>query len=207
MAVSEPSFRELLDWAEGRLEGPRYAEIAAWVPQDTEAAASVAWIRSFHEASRLMPLATPPEAQRAALRRAIDDYVRPWAPTTYTVGALAVATRGPGTARGTRGAGADAGSLLDLVFDTELGAIRVAVLPGDDEGPLVRLSMGEEAAAALESGTPRVVLTAGERVRRVARRVSATEFEAAGVPRDVDQIWLDHARWHIRLSPPGDWRG
>jgi len=205
MVASVPSFRELLDWTEDRVAEPRAAEIAAWVRQDTEAAASVAWIRSFHEGSRLMPLATPPAARRTSLRRAIDDHVRPWAPADYTVGALAVATRGAGTARGTRGAGT--GALLDLVFDTELGAVRVTVLPGDAAERAVRVTVGEQAAATLEPGTPRVLLTAADRVRRIADRVSATEFEAVGVPNDVDRIWLTQDRWHIRLSLPDDWHG
>lgn len=204
MSEARPSFTELLDWSEGRIPEPRRSQIAALVAQDTETAATIEWIDAFRDAARLMPLAVPPTASSARLRQVVDEYVRPWEPGDYSVGTLAFAGGGAGTARGTRG---DADTVADdlardLVFGTEIGRVRL-LLRRVEESLDVRVVLDEEAAAALPPDASRLVLTSGQRVRRTGVRVATTEFEAHEVPVDVDHIWLVHPGGTVRLSPPG----
>lgn len=207
MSETTPTFTELLDWAEGRVAEPRRTQLAALVAQDTESAASVRWIEQFLAASRTMPLATPPAATSERLRETLEEYLGPWRPEQYSVGALALAVGGPGTASGTRSiAGASVEATYDdLVFETEVGRVRVTLRPGVDAGVDARITFDETAADAFPVGESRVLLAAGDRVRRSAVRVSATELEASSLPADLDRIWLVHDDRTVRLSPPDGW--
>jgi hypothetical protein len=211
MSATEPTFTELLDWVEGRVPEPRRSQLAALAAQDTATAASIEWIESFLAAGRLMPLATPPAEQSARLRRTLDEYFHPWRPEHYSEGALALASGGPATARGTRGAALTPGATTgtdDLVFETEVGRVRVvARLVGREgsAGAEVRIVLDESAIAAFPPQESRVLLATGDRVRRRGIRVSAAEFEVADVPADIDRIWLVHPDRTVRLSPPGGW--
>jgi hypothetical protein len=223
--MSEPrpvSFTELLDWVEGRLPDGRRPEVEAGLA-DPATADAVAWIRSFHTASRLMPLATPPQAARDRLRALVAERTRPWAPTAYSEGALVFDSRDGLRATGTR-SGAPSDDLLDWVFETELGRVHVAVaaavpaVPGDDEpqAPLGyaasgpgRLDVRGEVAAAdaddAEGATPagtQVLLVADGRIRATADCDPAGRFETSCQPGDLDQIWLRRADRHVRLSVP-----
>ncbi|WGL51008.1 hypothetical protein P5P86_13655 [Nocardioides sp. BP30] len=199
MAARTPRFAELVDWVEGRLSATRAAEIEAQAAHDPETAEAAAWIGSFHDAARVMPLETPPEPARAALRALVAERTAPWRPTAYSVGALAL-NGAAATARGTRSTDLDAGvaSILDLVFETELGAVRLTVLPGPD-GNLVRVTTERPLPA---DPSTRLVLTDGERVRATGTPVAATELEARDVRGDVDAVWLVHGEGRIRLDLP-----
>ncbi|WP_460846152.1 hypothetical protein [Nocardioides ultimimeridianus] len=63
-----PSFADLVDWVEGRLDEDRAALVAAHVRADGAAADAVAWIRDFGQAAAALPLVEPPAELRDRLR-------------------------------------------------------------------------------------------------------------------------------------------
>ncbi|QYJ02984.1 hypothetical protein KUV85_11630 [Nocardioides panacisoli] len=72
--MTEPTFRELADWIDGRLDDERAATVAAYVASgDADTRDAVAWLREFKQAAGLLPLQAPPpevgEAARDAFRQ------------------------------------------------------------------------------------------------------------------------------------------
>ncbi len=68
---ARPTFRELLDWVEGRLDTQAAASFEERVAAaDIETQRTITWIRSFLEESRRQPLESPPPIVRQRLRQA-----------------------------------------------------------------------------------------------------------------------------------------
>jgi hypothetical protein len=218
------SFTELLDWVEGRLPADRLAAVEASV-QDEEAGRSVAWIRAFLDAGRLMPLATPPEPTRRRLRDLIAERTTPWEPSAYSDGSLVFDSRHGARAAGTRSGDHAAGELLDWIFDTDFGRVHVSVapagpvtpVPGEPPAPAGWMDVADRRAldvrgrvdplrpddeASSDLGAVEVLLVADQRVRASAVCDPTGRFEMSCSYGTIDEIWLRDAHQHVRLSVP-----
>ncbi|MCP3988162.1 MAG: hypothetical protein GY724_03745 [Actinomycetia bacterium] len=75
MPLQRPSFEELLDWIEGRLDPSDAAAMKARVDAaDEETQRAVAWIECFLDRSRAMPLPAPPPIVRQRLRQVFKSH-------------------------------------------------------------------------------------------------------------------------------------
>lgn len=107
---ARPTFRQLLDWVEGRLDPRAAASLEEQVADaDDETHRTITWIRSFLEQSRHQPLEGPPPIVRQRLRQAFA---------------------------GRAGAAQEVERLAaELTFDSRLGPelVGVRAAPGDEE--------------------------------------------------------------------------
>jgi hypothetical protein len=196
----QPTFAELLDWLEGRLDDAQSADVADRVAHGTEATgAAVDWIRSFLESARSMPLQTPPPEVRAAVRRVIDEHLTPWVPGDYSDAAVAYDSRTE-RATGTRSEPGDGGSdIYHLIFGTEFGQIVLDVLIADN-GVDLRGSVPQVLVDLVGGGPTRVVLTSDRVVRRTAVCSPDGLFTFFDVPSGIDEMWVEHGETRIRAS-------
>lgn len=141
--TTAPTFAQLVDWVDGKLD----AEAAARVQTDVDAAiargdealaATLAWLRAFRAQADVTVLVPPPEAARANVLRMFEDAKRAQAgalarPSLLqrVVAALARAT-GPGLAiEGARGAAIQA-RRRQMTFECDAADIVLNAQPRDD---------------------------------------------------------------------------
>lgn len=131
MAGSRDIFEEIIDVADGRVQGDAAASVLARVQADPELHQFHAWVTEFLATSAANPLQTPPASTRAMLerllppRRTLADGVKD------TIGSIARLVRD--VPRGTAFAGARgvSGTRRQLVFSTDIGADLVLELDVD----------------------------------------------------------------------------
>ncbi|HYG93843.1 MAG TPA: hypothetical protein VD859_09675 [Nocardioides sp.] len=192
--TGRPTFTVLLDWLEGRLDGARAAEVAAYVgAADEETRDRVEWIRDFLHDAQLMPLVQPPAELSERLRSAFVGFHSPRETDGWTDASMLYDTRTRPAAVGVRSFGDDG---VHLAFDSRLGRFVLEVAPGGPgEVDLQGLIMvdGEDPGidlAFLEHGS----------LRRAARAGSDGRFDVPGVPAGVDELWLTSGDTRVRAS-------
>lgn len=197
-----PTFTELMDWIDGRLDDARGEDVARRVDvSGPETAETVAWIRSFRAAADTMPLAAPPPEvghhARAAFRhlRAAGRPDASWFDVAFDSRLAPVA--------GVRSSSRGGPYRLDLTGEGIAVSIDVTPLDGGSlaiDGT-VRATDATDAAAEDTIGV--VFTSAGETRRRTA--VDRHGRFSAEVPGDVDEIRVVDALRQVRagLSPRG----
>jgi hypothetical protein len=196
--MTQPTFTELLDWLEGRLDDAAGADVADRVAHgDRETTEAVEWIRSFLEGAAKMPLQRPPAEVSAALRRVVAEHVAPWAPGDYTEAALAYDSRTTRMA-GTRADHSSSDDVFHLVFETDLGQVVLDVMPVPGDGVDVQGSVAEQLRG--RDLPTRVVLTSERVVRRTATCDRDGQFGMSDVPAGIDEIWVEHGETLVRAA-------
>lgn len=188
-----PSFTELVDWVEGRLDEVRAARVATLVADGvSEVVDSVAWIREFRRAADVLPLQRPAAEVSASLRQLFRDHHAVGNPgwveavlrfdsrTQPMVGVRSAATA----------------ELAHLVYDGDFGAVVVNVN---------RLGQGQvglrgyvSLTAADEDGT-RVSLRRSGTSERITRCDENGRFELSDVLTDVDELWIAQGDTRVRM--------
>lgn len=189
--IRRPTFTDLLDLAEGRLEGEQALRVADEVALDDEAAVTLAWIEDFLHDARRMPLQQPPPELSARLRAVFVGH-HTQQDDSWTDASLLHDTRIQ--AAGVRSTGVH--DSVHLAFDSEVGRFVVEVRAAGsgvvDVAGLVLLDDGS-------AGTDVTFLEAGV-VRRVARAERDGRFEANGVPETVDELRLTSGAARVRTG-------
>lgn len=193
-ATGRPSFTELLDWVEGRVDEARADELATYVSTaDAATRETVEWIRGFIEGARSMPLEQPPPELSARLRSVFVGLHDPRQTEDWSDASLLYDTRDQQAAAGMRSVGETDG--VHLAFDSQLGRFVVEAVPaGPGEVDVLGLVVvdGSHAGgidlAFLERGT----------LRRAARARTDGRFDVHGVPVDVDELWLTAGDTRVR---------
>jgi hypothetical protein len=199
----QPTFTELLDWLEGRLDDRQSADVADRVAHaDESTAETVAWLRSFLDSARRMPLQAPPAEASAALRTAVRERLTPWDPGEYVDAALVYDSRTAEAAGGTR-AGLTPEDKHDrdvyhLIFDTEIGRVVLDVMRNVDGGVDVQGSLSQNAPNG--DVLPRVVFTSNFTVRRTATCDQRGQFKVSGLPSGTDEMWIMDDRTRVRAA-------
>ncbi|MFC1466587.1 MAG: hypothetical protein ACFLMY_17230 [Candidatus Brachytrichaceae bacterium NZ_4S206] len=141
--TTTPTFAQLVDWVDGKLDAEAAARIQAAVDAaiargDEALAATLAWLRAFRAQAHTTVLVPPPEAARASVLRMFEDAKRAQASASArpsllqrVVAALARAT-GPGLAiEGARGAAIQA-RRRQMTFECDAADIVLNAQPRDD---------------------------------------------------------------------------
>jgi hypothetical protein len=129
---SAPTFRQLVDWVEGRLTRRDATEVGAAVDRGgPDVERTVAWIRDFIELGRRHPLPTPPPIVRQRLRQSFGRHNGQLPPLRRETADLMFDSRDDAVVAGVRG-----GPSLDdgyrLAFASESVGVLVDVLPASD---------------------------------------------------------------------------
>jgi hypothetical protein len=199
----QPSFTELLDWLEGRLDDRQSADVADRVEHaDQTTSENVDWIRNFLASSRSMPLESPAPEASAAIRAAVQERLTPWVPGAYADATLVYDSRTAAAAGGTRAA-PTAGDKNDqdvyhLIFETEIGRVVLDVMRNADGGVDVQGSLPQNAANG--DVFPRVVFTSDLTVRRTATCDQHGQFKVSGLPSGTDEMWIADETTRIRAA-------
>ena len=190
-----PTFTELLDLAEGRLDDDRARLLFDRVAVDDEAAGTLAWIEGFLADARGLPLQQPPPELSARLRAvfpghhgAHDD--------EWSEASLLHDTRAPAAGQRSAGVHDDVHDAVHLAFDSELGRFvievrRTGAATVDVDG-LVLLDAG--------SSSVDVTFVEGGVLRRAARAGRDGRFEARDVPTTVDELRLSAGAARVRTK-------
>lgn len=138
-----PTFAQLVDWVDGKLDAEEASRIRAAVDAaiargDEALAATLAWLRAFRAQANMTVLVSPPEAARAGVLRMFEDAKRAQAGAPARSGflqrivaALARAT-GPGlVVEGARGAAIQA-RRRQMTFECDAADIVLNAQPRDD---------------------------------------------------------------------------
>lgn len=136
MSDDKPTFAELIDWVEGRLDDDAAEEIADYVAKDDETTrADVAWIRAFLAASESMTLERPPARVREVLRRRFESYAETRQSPGFFRRIIATLTfdsgRRPAVA-GIRSAATE-GMQRQFIFTTDIAEVALNVQPRMDD--------------------------------------------------------------------------
>ena len=192
MIAWKPTFTDLLDWVEGRLQPEQSELVAAYVDTaDPATLETVDWIRTFLHDARSTPLAQPPAELSARLRDVFVGLHSPQQSSDWTDAALLYDTRMGLAAAGVRSA--DDG--VHLAFDSELGRFVIdAVVAGPGEVDVQGLIMLD---GVDEGGVDLAFLQAGS-LRRAARTTKDGRIDVRGVPVDVDEMWLTSGGTRVR---------
>ncbi len=194
--MADPTFTQLLDWVDGRLDADRADAVAAHVASSAEATSTVAWIRSFREAGSAMPLQTPPEALRTSLR----DVFRRHSTIPPGTGPVRELTGDPRPLRVAAGArSADGDGVGQVVLEGDGVSLTLTVLRR--RATLVDL----HGHLTWDGSQPRpeVVVSAPDPAeRRVARPAVDGTFTLGDVSRDADEVWVvaPGATLHARID-------
>jgi hypothetical protein len=141
--ATAPTFAQLVDWVDGKLDATQAARVQAAVDAaiargDEALAATLAWLRAFRTQADETVLVPPPDAARARVMRAFEDFMRRRSNTSTQPGGLLrrilaplVRATGPGLAvEGARGAAIQA-RRRQMTFECELADIVLNVQPRD----------------------------------------------------------------------------
>lgn len=188
--MTNPTFTELLDWAEGRLDAHRAEQVAAHVAEaDPATARTVAWIEEFLHGARLMPLHQPPPDLSDRLRAAFVGFHQPHGTDDWHDATLLYDTREP--AAGMRSAGIADGT--HLAYESGIGRFVIEASPsGPGRVDLAGLVLGARDAAVDLAFMVDGVL------QRAARTDRQGRFTVSEVPDTVDEVWLTTAAGRAR---------
>lgn len=198
--TTPPTFNELLDWVDGRLDDTASAEMADRLatagPDVTE---TVAWIRSFRETAAKMPLQKPPEEVstrsralfrhlRGSLSGAVDDLELEFDSRMSPVA-------------GVRSTGFQQSFHLD--FGSDDLSVSIDISPHADGELLVRGTISgegrdEHADKPLEADLGLVFMTSGE-TRRTTTLDRNGRFTVQ-VPDDINELWVLSATRRVRAT-------
>jgi hypothetical protein len=194
-----PTFRELIDWVEGRLGPDDEARVAAAVEAgDNQLTSTVAWIEGFTRFGRQHPLPPTPPIVRQRLRQAFvrhhghDEAVR------RELAAPMFDSRDEAVLAGVRG-GSDSDEGYRLAFASESVGVLVDVMAQSDT--TVRLEgqvLGPEDSAPVWEVT--VEHPNGRRTD-----VGGDEngsFSIEGVPLDVSRLLLTNGQLEVEIPDP-----
>jgi len=179
----QPTFTELADWMDGRLDGAAASRIDRIVATGEGATAeSTRWLRCFRARAREIPIEAPPPIVRQNLRRAFDR----WADTRPVTGLIELAGR--------------------LVFDSrralETAGVRTAGDP-DDGVHLAFAADGVDVVVDVHQRADGHLLDLDGQVYVAAGRAPVFEAEARGagwVTRTLDGDELGRFRL-ARIEP------
>ncbi len=191
MIAGKPTFTDLLDWVEGRLQPEQSDQVAAYVDTaDPAALETVEWIRDFLQEARSKPLAQPPAELSARLRDVFVGLHSPEQSSDWTDASLLYDTRMGLAAAGVRSA--DDG--VHLAFDSDLGRFVLDAVPASTgEVDVQGLIMLDGDA----TGVDLAFLQAGL-LRRAAHATKDGRIDVRGVPVDVDEMWLTSGGTRVR---------
>lgn len=187
-----PTFAELADWVEGRMDPERARVVGELVRTDDETRRTAEWIDGFLHAARLMPLVDPDPALLDRLRGLFDAPAAGWATGSWVSARLLYDTAVVGMA----GVRLDVGpGERHLAFESEVGRFVVEVCATGVEAyvDLSGLLMLDE----MEAGSEVSVLENGA-VRKVVYVDPAGAFRVADVPVGVDEIRIVAGSRQIR---------
>jgi hypothetical protein len=140
MAESEsPQFSQLIDWLEGRLSEEEARAVAEQLGNASEATqADLAWLRTFHQASQTIKLASPPPEVRDILKRRFADYAETRRGPGFFRQLLANLTFDSRTQLATAGlrSAATEGQQRQLIYSTEMAEIALNIQPHPHEQSL-----------------------------------------------------------------------
>lgn len=189
-----PTFTELVDWVDGRLDEPRAADVserAASGGPETEDA--LAWIHEFKAAAALMPLANPPERVRASLRASFRQLRAPWAGAADELSLDFDSRLAP--VAGVRSTATLSGPFhLDFSSAGFRVSLDVSPLVGDEV--LVNGALSSDGVLGTDLG---IVFTSDGQPRRTTTADRSGRFSTQ-VPTDIDEIWIVSATHRGRAS-------
>lgn len=194
-----PTFRELLDWVEGRLDGERAQAIDARVASGDESiAATVAWIRGFLAFGRSHPIPEPPPILRQRLRQSFRRHIGAAEPASMQRAELVFDSRSDAVLAGVRG-GSDPEDGYRLAFAAEPIGVLIDVVP--ESAGTVSLAgqvLAEETdapvwAATIDHATGTLTAIDGD---------SDGCFAIAGVPVDTTKLTLSNGVVEIVIEGP-----
>ncbi len=132
MSLQPPSFEELLDWIEGRLDESDAAAMEARVEvADEETRRTAAWIEHFMDQSRAMSLPTPPPIVRQRLRQVFKSHSESQLSVETIIAGLVFDSRKGRELVGVRGP-ASTDDRFHLGFECAEGYIMLDVAPAAD---------------------------------------------------------------------------
>jgi hypothetical protein len=115
-----PTFAELLDWLEGRLESAEAEAMAGRVVAGGEATRrTVSWLRQFLRFSEVKPLPSPPPIVRQRLRHSFDRRYRNGPDVSLVSTELVLDSRVDADLVGVRGGVSDLDEAFQLAFTGE----------------------------------------------------------------------------------------
>lgn len=184
MTTVRPSFTELVDWLDGRLDVDEAEAVASYVAEgDPQTLESVEWILGFVDGAVSMPLEQPPPELGGRLRGIFDRLHRPRAGRDWCDATLLHDARDRARSGG-----------VHLAFESDLGRFVLDAIPAragevDVEG-LVLQPPGV-------AGVDLAFLAKGA-LRRAVRTAPDGRFEALGLPVEVDELWLTSGATRVR---------
>jgi hypothetical protein len=190
----EPTFAELVDWLDGRLDEDRAHDVAARAAVGgPDTAATIAWLRQFRGAAASMPLEQPPAEVGANARALFRQLRAPWTGDTSDLELSYDSRLVP--VSGVRGGAPRDAFHVDYAGPGVSVGIDVVVVPNDERAlrGAVRFADGDEPeGVALDfraRGESRGSAWCGE----------DGEFRAR-VPGEVDEIWVTGSRTRMRIG-------
>jgi hypothetical protein len=196
MMTGRPTFTDLLDWVEGRLDPEHEDAVAAYVAgADAATLDTLEWIRGFLDGARSMPLEQPPPELSARLRNVFIGLHSPEQADEWSDASLMYDTRRGMAAAGVRSLEGDG---VHLAFDSGLGRFVLEAAPaGPGEVDIQGLIM--VSSADDDTGVDLAFLQQGT-LRRAARATTDGRFDVPGVPVDVDELWLTSGSTRVRAA-------
>lgn len=197
---SHPTFRQLVDWVEGRLTRADASSVAAAVEAGgEELERTTAWIRDFIHFGKSHPLPVPPPLVRQRLRQSFEQHHGRAAPRRRQRAELMFDSRDDAVVAGVRG-----GPSLDdgyrLAFATESLGVLLDVLP--ESATTVRIEgqvlAGSELAAIWE-----VSASHHGGAQRIDIGGDANgSFAIDGIGLDLDTLVLSNGELDIEIHQP-----
>lgn len=196
---SGPTFRQLVDWVEGRLTRSDATEVGAAIDRGgPEVERTVAWIRDFIDLGRRHPLPTPPPIVRQRLQQSFNRHHGQLPPPRRETADLMFDSRDDAVVAGVRGGPSlDAG--YRLAFASESVGVLIDVLPASDR--TVRL---EGQVLTPDGSAPVWEVTVhhprGHRTDSGGDRNGS--FSIADVPLDVTSLRLSNGEVELDIPHP-----
>ncbi|MCZ2836558.1 hypothetical protein [Modestobacter sp. VKM Ac-2985] len=124
------AFADVVDWVDGKLDGPAAARVQAAVETDPGLRAAADWFRAFRAQAQRMPLSAPPERVRDTLMKRFAAYRPP--PPGLLERVRAVISFDSATAQLALGVrAADTGTVRHLVVESPVVDIALDLYPED----------------------------------------------------------------------------
>lgn len=200
MTTASPTFNELVDWIDGRLEESASAEMATRVAAaGPDVIDTVSWIRSFREAAAKMPLQKPPEDVSARIRAAFRQLRGPLSGPVDELELEFDSRMSP--VAGVRSTGYEESFHLDFGGDDLSVSIDISPHTGGDllvRGTISGEGRDEDADRLLEADLGLVFTSSGE-TRRTTRLDRNGQFMVQ-VPADIDEVWVLSATRRARAT-------